>query len=510
MVFAYRSAREEVIALLEASDALNRNIYRSTTLARAFSVLDGWQAHSLTLLAEQDFSALEKLSESELHRSCKQGKSAPAHPFSLDRAFFEAYRALLSDLDAYYVSFVHRLRDHLQRAEDSRVEAMSLSFDDLLSVVDNAVARYPALCEAVRGQYRAALIDEFQDTDPRQFRDLHHSVWQRFSTHFGGRSEASDLYRFAAPISRHTCAPPISLSIAPTGLRPIIGPISPLSTPSMRCFRFAPIRSCIRKSRSPRCAQSTEIACNRVGATSPGCVWIFCSNGRRSQRSRVGKCTHCARRRRRHFGVAAKVLTIDNRPVEPRDFAILVRTNDDAAIMERALRQAGIPSVIHSQLSVFATPEARELELISATVAAPYRPRRVLFWRRARACSGLTAHDLAEESPLFAMRREWAHDSSRWFSRRIFQAFSSKMLAGLDATARLLSEDRGERALTNWLHLGELLHQAERAQNQTPLSLMRLFSKWISRFNGARCAWQRCRPVAARNRCSRRHDHHDP
>ncbi len=44
-----------------------------------------------------------------------------------------------------------------------------VSFDDLLSNLYRALAAHPWLADALRARYPAALIDEFQDTDPLQF-----------------------------------------------------------------------------------------------------------------------------------------------------------------------------------------------------------------------------------------------------------------------------------------------------------------------------------------------------
>ncbi|TGS51734.1 hypothetical protein EN822_26420, partial [bacterium M00.F.Ca.ET.179.01.1.1] len=51
-----------------------------------------------------------------------------------------------------------------------------VSFDDLLSNLYRALAAHPWLAEALRARYPAALIDEFQDTDDRQW-GIFHSVF---------------------------------------------------------------------------------------------------------------------------------------------------------------------------------------------------------------------------------------------------------------------------------------------------------------------------------------------
>ena len=50
---------------------------------------------------------------------------------------------------------------------------------------------------------------------------------------------------------------------------------------------------------------------------------------------------------------------------------MLVRTNDEARHMQAALQNADVPSVIHSDESVFKSPEALELQRVLAAIAEP-------------------------------------------------------------------------------------------------------------------------------------------
>src|SRR5690606_17321087 len=51
--------------------------------------------------------------------------------------------------------------------------------------------------------------------------------------------------------------------------------------------------------------------------------------------------------------------TIDGRPVQPGDIAVLVRTHFEASRIQQALGAAGIPAVAAGKQSLFATGEAR-------------------------------------------------------------------------------------------------------------------------------------------------------
>ncbi len=98
----------------------------------------------------------------------------PQHPF------FDACQTLwdtATALEARYATCWLALQRHLvdtARAELGRRKAAAgvQSFDDLLQQLDHALrgVRGPQLASLLRGQFKAALIVEFQDTDPIQFR----------------------------------------------------------------------------------------------------------------------------------------------------------------------------------------------------------------------------------------------------------------------------------------------------------------------------------------------------
>ena len=60
-----------------------------------------------------------------------------------------------------------------------------------------------------------------------------------------------------------------------------------------------------------------------------------------------------------------------NRVLQPKDIAILVRTNTQARDYQAALRLAGVPSVLNNTESVFASQEAFDLHILLQAVANP-------------------------------------------------------------------------------------------------------------------------------------------
>ena len=151
--------------------------------------------------------------------------------------------------------------------------------------------------------------------------------------------------------------------------------------------------------------------------------------------------------------------------LRPRDIAVLVRTGKEAAAMRFALQRRGVASVYLSDLdSVFQGEEARDLVHWLRGVATPQDAALV------RAALALRTLDLslAELDALFA--DDEAFDRQALELRELQQVWQSQgVLAMLrqtlhrfDLAARWLAQDGGERRLTNFLHLAELLQDASR------------------------------------------------
>ena len=171
------------------------------------------------------------------------------------------------------------------------------------------------------------------------------------------------------------------------------------------------------------------------------------------------------------------------RSLRPGDIAVLVRTGKQAVAVQRALGAANVPAVLSGAESVLASDAARELELWLAALAAPGRDGVAraaattrIFGRDGALLAGVEAND-----PTQLQRwSEWLGSLAQW--RLLFE--QGGVLRALDrameqenVAGRLLGRVDGERRLTNLLHVAELLHGAEA---QERLGLMGLLA-WLRR-----------------------------
>jgi exodeoxyribonuclease V beta subunit len=154
-----------------------------------------------------------------------------------------------------------------------------------------------------------------------------------------------------------------------------------------------------------------------------------------------------------------------DRPLGPADLAVLVRTNRQAATVQRHLVAAGVPSVLNGVGSVLSSPAVRDW---LALLAALDRPSRSGLARLA-ALGDLVGWSAAEVVAADEDRWDDLHVAlHRWrdvLAARGVAAAVRHVAADTGLHARLLSRPDGRRRLTDLVHVGELLHargQAER------------------------------------------------
>jgi len=157
-----------------------------------------------------------------------------------------------------------------------------------------------------------------------------------------------------------------------------------------------------------------------------------------------------------------------DRPVSAGDVAILVRTNAQAEALHAELTWRGVPAVTRSLASVFASPEADELLRVLTAMQRPSSDR-ALRAALATTLVGVTAAGLATFDD--TAREDWVRRFSEWaerWRRDGVAAAVRALIAACGSAERLVAAERGERTLTNVRHLTELLSALETAERAGP------------------------------------------
>lgn len=168
----WREQVGEIEGVLENS-GLDRRKFNRGNQGKWMEKVNAWAQEET--LSYQLPDALEKFAQSFLLERTKAGGEPPVHPL------FSAVESLLASsltlTDLVLARAMVEIRDAVAREKRRRGE---LGFDDMLSRLDEALRgdSGETLASAIRQRFPVAMIDEFQDTDPQQYR-IFRRIWRR-------------------------------------------------------------------------------------------------------------------------------------------------------------------------------------------------------------------------------------------------------------------------------------------------------------------------------------------
>ncbi len=425
--------------------------------------------------ARVEHRALERFGAAFLEAKTKKGKRPPDHPFFA--AADDLRQAWCAREDRFAAALPHWLAECLDwlRAELPRRHARRgmQTYDDLLLDLRTALAgpRGAVLTERLQQRYTAALVDEFQDTDPIQY-DILRPVFleaERPLFLVGDPKQAiygfrgADLFaylrarravprRFTLDVNRRSEAALVR------GLNTLLSrPANPFESAEIP---FQPVRA--------HASEGLALDDHRANLH----LWWL---GEASESQDKGQV------RERAIGATVAEIARLLDPAGPGgeagcgglgvlsggDIAVLVRTHTQGQAMKRALGGAGIAAVEYSRVSVFGAAEASMLEQILMAIQEPTDSRRIKA-ALATEAMGWTAADLlrlTEDEALWeASLGRFQADRRRW--RDVgFMPMWRRWMAREGVAARLLALPDGERRLTNLFHLAELLQAASVQQH---------------------------------------------
>ena len=144
----------------------------------------------------------------------------------------------------------------------------------------------------------------------------------------------------------------------------------------------------------------------------------------------------------------------------PADIAVIVRSHRQAAAIRDALTPLGIPCVMRSDMTIFATDEAREVCTLLQGLLNPGSESDV---RAALVTDimGRTGSDIAalfEDEAAWEQCLEQFREYHQTWHDRGFMVMTRLLLEQQGVRGRLLRYPDGERRLTNLLHCFEVIH----------------------------------------------------
>ncbi len=414
-------------------------------------------------------------------------KTLAPHPF------IDAAQALL-ELDCAYVNaersaVVGFRRGFLSYAEEERQKRAGVrnerTFDALLTDLDRALTseRGSALAAILRERFRAALVDEFQDTDPLQYRI--------FRTLFGSESlpllligdPKQAIYGFrGADVFAYLRARAdaggnvYTLDVNRRSDAELVQAMNLLYARIERPFVMAGIDY-----HAVSVPESARARFQSKDARAPiDLLLIDAAPKLEALRIEIAR------------GVAAEIATLlsssatrledgpdkepRHRPLYARDLAVLCRTNSEAKLMQRYLTERGVPSVLQGDASVFESEDADEIERVLLSLANPSDARAM----RSMLCSMYGGLDAAQLRLLESDDERWdehrarVHDVAQILTNRGFAQAMRTWARVYDVERNLLRRPDGPRRITNLWHLLELLSEVATSQRLHALGVLRV------------------------------------
>ncbi|MBZ9559708.1 MULTISPECIES: exodeoxyribonuclease V subunit beta [unclassified Modicisalibacter] len=397
-----------------------------------------------------------------------------------------------ADLLAHAVHWMAARRETVQRR---RAE---LGPDDLLHRLDAAFAGEAGktLAARIREQFPVALVDEFQDTDPVQYR-LFDRVYElaknRDDSAASGAEKSAVLligdpkqaiYAFRGAdihtylqARRDTAGRHVTLG---TNFRSAATMVAAVNRVFEHAEQSESGAFLFRRGDDnpvpffPVDANGRKDALVRHGAPQPALtLWHLASDETLAKgaylKELAGRCASemASLLREGQAGQTGFVENGELTPLAPSDLAVLVNNAGEARAIRAALLARGIRSVyLSDKEGVFETEAAAELEVWLAACAAP-DDERCLRAALATPSLGLSLAELdalnggpQQDELAWEARVMQFRDYHRQWQRRGVLPMLHRLLADFAVPGRLLAVPEGERRLTDLLHLGELLQEA--------------------------------------------------
>ncbi|EPJ0880203.1 TPA: exodeoxyribonuclease V subunit beta [Citrobacter freundii] len=480
----WRDSVDELDGLLEAS-GIDRRKFNRANQGKWIEKISAWAQEETQSYQLPD--ALEKFSQRFLEERTKAGGITPQHPL------FVAIDELLSEpLTLRDLVITRALAEIRAAVAEEKRRRGELGFDDMLSRLDAALrsASGDALATAIRTRFPVAMIDEFQDTDPQQYR-IFRRIWQHQPDTalllIGDPKQAIYAFRGADIFTYMKARSEVSAHYTlDTNWRSAPGMVNSVNTLfsqmddafMFREIPFSPVKFAEKN-------QSLQFVLH--GETQPAMsMWLM-----EGESCGVGDYQNymaqvCAMQIRDwlkagHSGAAQLVSGKASSPVRASDISVLVRSRQEAALVRDALTQLAIPSVyLSNRDSVFETLEAQELLWVLQAVMTPEREN-TLRSALATSMMGLNAQDLEalnnDENAWDAVVEEFDGYRQIWHKRGVMPMLRA-LMAARQIAENLLATAGGERRLTDILHISELLQEAG-SQLESEHALVRWLSQHI-------------------------------
>ena len=477
----WQAERSSLVTLFREHKGLSRAeaYYRPDQLEPLFNRMDQFIAQDIPYRLFKDFG---KFMVTGIQKGTKSTGTPPDHSlFALCEQLKKLTAQRLTMLKADLLTYCRQQLEIRKQQQNIRL------FDDLLQNLHQALSGSTGklLSSGLQSSYRAALIDEFQDTDPTQYRifcrlyqgataprfligDPKQAIYSfRGADIFAYLQAASDVapeQRFT--LTRNWRSTPrlltaCNLLFSRSRLPFLFEQISyqPVSAGQMEDSGLqivhdscnAPLQFLLLPQESLSATAATRLI--------PGLIATEISSLLTSGQA-----------------------TINQRGLMPSDIAVIVRTNLQARQIRNALNNLGIPATLRGDSSLFATDEARALCTLLLALLEPGKEAllRAALTSTILGWSGSQIADLQEQELEWEAVLDRFRQYHQTWHEQGFMVMSRLLLSGESVREHLLRHTDGERQLTNLLHCFELLHNQSLETGSGMAQLVRWFCEKVA------------------------------
>ena len=431
-----------------------------------------------------------RLTPDGLHEAWKDSSAAPQHPaLEAMRSLPFALDNLTRELDEqalWHAAHWIKQRFHLEKQQRAQ-----MGFDDMLTRLDDALQGPSGerLAEVIRHQFPIALIDEFQDTDPLQYRifDTVYRIAENNSDTglflIGDPKQAIYSFRGAdihtyLDARRATQDRHYNLDTNFRSTQSMVSAVNQLfdlaeqRTDSQGAFLFKTVASndlpflpVQAKGRAEQWwvdgVTQPALTLWRLEADQPVSRSEYLESMAASSATEIARLLNLSAQGQAGFKDAEGTV----QALQPNDIAVLVRDMREAQAIRKHLALRNVRSVYLSDKdSVFDSQEARD---VLTWLNACLHPDQERALKTALACSTfalpLSELERINQDELLWEKRvlQFKDYLERWHTQGVLPMLR-KIMHDFELPQRLVQRSDGERALTNVLHLSELLQHAAR------------------------------------------------
>ena len=494
----WKNQKEEIVALL-GNEALKKNAYgkQIEKIKYEADIIASEDEPSLPLSP-----ILEKLTSEKINKETKKGSIPPQHPVFL----------ICDDLVGQAAALDKKLNNHLLCLKKEFLEELRnklpeikrqknvLYYDDLLFGARCALKGDAGLklAEVLRSKYKAVLVDEFQDTDPIQFAILESIfIKEKKETsapvfYIGDPKQAiysfrgADVFAYLKAVRQASCK--YTMMNNWRSEEGLINAVNTVFGFSNNPFIYNEIEYI--KVAKPQAKDTKKLYITGDSHASMSVLFLPADEG--AKKSAPVNLTDA--RGKIIQAVVAEVVRllklsrdgkafIGDQPLNQNDIAILVRKNSQAADFQKILSNAGIPSTMTSNKSVFKTAEAEELKRFLMGVVKNENDG-LLLAALATSLAGLNAAAIniciSDDNILEQWRNKFRtyHD---YCCRSGFLTMFHLFLEQEHVRPRIMAYHDGVRKMTNYLHLAEEIHLAQVEEKLNMAEVLRWFDLMKSR-----------------------------